>query len=56
MKSFKEIIHDGGVAVIRTDTLYGLVCDVFNQHAVDRIYNIKQRNKSKRCICERKSC
>lgn len=50
MKSFKNIIQNGGVAVIRTDTLYGLVCDVFNQHAVERIYSIKKRDKLKPVI------
>jgi len=50
MKSFKEIIHGGGVAVMRTDTLYGLVCDAHNQSALDRIYDIKQRNRAKPCI------
>lgn len=47
MKSFKDIIKKGGVAVIRTDTLYGLVADAKNQHAVDRIYEIKGRDPLK---------
>lgn len=50
MKSFKDIIKKGGVAVIKTDTLYGLVCDAFNQHAVARIYDIKKRNPLKPVI------
>lgn len=50
MKSFKDIMHKGGVAVLRTDTLYGLVCDAQNQHAVQRIYNIKKRNPLKPVI------
>ena len=50
MKSFKDIIADGGVAVIRTDTLYGIVCDAHNPHAVDRIYKIKQRDLLKPVI------
>ena len=50
MKSFKEIIKDGGVAVIKTDTLYGIVCDAFNQHAVARIYQIKKRDPLKPVI------
>ncbi|MCA9351806.1 threonylcarbamoyl-AMP synthase [Patescibacteria group bacterium] len=44
MKSFREIIQNGGVGVMRTDTLYGLVCDAHNPHAVERIYRIKQRD------------
>ncbi len=50
MKSFNQIIKNGGVAVIRTDTLYGIVCDAFNQHAVERIYHIKNRNPLKPVI------
>jgi tRNA threonylcarbamoyl adenosine modification protein (Sua5/YciO/YrdC/YwlC family) len=36
-------ITSGGVAVIPTDTVYGLVCDPANAGAVERIYAIKQR-------------
>lgn len=50
MKSFKDIITNGGVAVIRTDTLYGLVADAHNPHAVSRIYEIKGRNPLKASI------
>ncbi|MFT6361274.1 MAG: L-threonylcarbamoyladenylate synthase [Candidatus Paceibacteria bacterium] len=44
MKTFNEIIKNAGVAVIRTDTLYGIVCNAHDPHAVDRIYTIKSRN------------
>jgi L-threonylcarbamoyladenylate synthase len=50
MKSFKDIIKDGGVVVLRTDTLYGLVCDATDQHAVNRIYTIKKRDLLKPVI------
>ena len=50
MKSFKKIIQSGGVAVIRTDTLYGLVADAKNQISVGRIYTIKKRNPLKPVI------
>lgn len=50
MKSFKEIIQNGGVAVMRTDTLYGLVADAKNPEAVSRIYEIKGRNPLKAVI------
>ena len=50
MKSFNEIIKNSGVAVIRTDTLYGLVCDAHNPHAVERIYGIKNRDRLKPVI------
>jgi L-threonylcarbamoyladenylate synthase len=37
------VIASGGVAVIPTDTVYGLVCDPDVARAVDRVYAIKQR-------------
>ena len=42
-----QILIDGGVAVIRTDTLYGLVARADQQLAVERIYSIKQRTPTK---------
>jgi len=43
----EKILKEGGVAVIPTDTLYGLVASVFNKRAVEKIYKIKERDKSK---------
>jgi len=36
-----EILEQGGVIVYPTDTIYGLGCDLFNKHAIERIYRIK---------------
>ena len=53
-KNYKEVlrisakaIKDGKVLVCPTDTVYGLVCDFYNKKAVDKIYKIKKRPKSK---------
>lgn len=40
----------GGVVVLRTDTIYGLIACANNEQAVERIYRIKNRNPSKPCI------
>lgn len=40
----------GGVAVIRTDTLYGVVAPAGDEAAVERVYDIKHRNPQKSCI------
>lgn len=40
-------LQTGGVAVIRTDTLYGILCLASNKQAVTRVYSLKQRNESK---------
>lgn len=46
----EKILKGGGVAVIPTDTLYGLVASTFDKKAVERIYKIKERDKSKALI------
>jgi len=40
-------LKNGAVLVLPTDTIYGLVCDATNNEAVERIFNIKKRDKSK---------
>lgn len=49
-KNIKEIItalKNGAVLVLPTDTIYGLVCDATNSRAVERIFDIKKRDRSK---------
>lgn len=43
MESVAEIINGGGVAVIPTDTVYGLVAKATNNQAVRRLYGLKSR-------------
>ena len=38
-----EVLKDGGVVAVPTDTLYGLAADVFNLAAIDRVFDIKGR-------------
>ena len=42
-----EMLRQGAVICYPTDTGYGIGCDIFNQKAVKRIYQIKQRPKEK---------
>lgn len=42
-----EMISGGAVGVLLTDTLYGLVARADNEQAVERVYQIKQRDPSK---------
>ena len=44
MKKIRSIIKNGGVAVLKTDTLYGIVGLAKDEKVVNRIYNIKKRN------------
>ena len=41
------VLKDGGIVVYPTDTHYGIGCDIMNKKAIDKIYQIKQRNRSK---------
>ena len=42
-----NILANGGVIVLPSDTNYNLICDVESKKAVDRIFQIKQRPKNK---------
>lgn len=46
----KDVLKHGGVAVVPTDTLYGLVASAFNKKSVERVYKIRGRDKGKPCI------
>lgn len=45
-----ELLKSGGIAVIRTDTLYGLVASADDEAAVERVYTVKGRDAHKSCI------
>jgi len=42
-----KTLDDGGVIIYPTDTIWGIGCDATNPKAVDKIYSIKERPKSK---------
>lgn len=42
-------IKDGKVVSFPTETVYALSCDANNKSAIDKIYKIKNRDKSKLC-------
>lgn len=47
IKQAVEALRRGAVIAYPTDTVYGIGCDIFNQKAVKRIFQIKQRAKNK---------
>lgn len=47
IKRAVEAIKEGKILICPTDTVYGLVCDVNNKKAVEKLYKIKKRPKSK---------
>lgn len=40
-------LKNGAVLILSTDTVYGLVCDAKNQKAVEKIFEIKKRDRQK---------
>ncbi|MBL7142243.1 MAG: threonylcarbamoyl-AMP synthase [Candidatus Pacebacteria bacterium] len=42
-----EIVRKGGIVVFPTDTVYGLMADATNEKAVEKIFKIKKRKKTK---------
>jgi len=42
-----EILCKGGLAIIPTETVYGVAADMRNQQAVSRLYKVKKRPKDK---------
>jgi L-threonylcarbamoyladenylate synthase len=45
-----EILKKGGVGVLLTDTIYGLVAPALNKKSVERVYELKKRTPDKPCI------
>ncbi len=41
------MLRSGGIIAYPTDTYYGIGCDILNKKAIRKIYQLKQRNKSK---------
>ncbi|MDD3662371.1 MAG: L-threonylcarbamoyladenylate synthase [Candidatus Pacebacteria bacterium] len=46
----EKILKKGGVGIIPTDTLYGLVGSAFSKKAISKIYRIKERDLNKPLI------
>ena len=49
-KKLIETLKHGGVAVMPTDTIYGLVASALDPMAVERVYELKGRSPDKPCI------
>lgn len=45
-----DCINNGGVVVIPTDTLYGIIARAADKAAVERVYRIRGRSPDKACI------
>lgn len=45
-----EVVRNGGIAVIPTDTIYGIVGDATNIDVIHKVYEVKRRDYSKPLI------
>jgi tRNA threonylcarbamoyl adenosine modification protein (Sua5/YciO/YrdC/YwlC family) len=45
IKKAVDVLRDGGIIIYPTDTVYGLGCDLSNKRGIEKIYEIKRRNK-----------
>lgn len=46
-----QVLKTGGIILYPTDTVWGIGCDATNAAAVQRIYELKQREDSKAMLC-----
>lgn len=42
-----KVIKGGGIVISPTDTVYGMLANAFNNEAINRIYEIKGRDRDK---------
>ena len=47
MANLKEILENGGVGSLATETVYGLFAQAMNEAAVEHVYQLKRRPKDK---------
>lgn len=45
-----ELINDGGLAIVPTDTVYGIIADATNEDAINKVYEAKRRVYNKPLI------
>ncbi len=50
LQEYADILARGGIGILPTDTIYGVVASALNPEAVERVYTVKNRDMSKACI------
>jgi tRNA A37 threonylcarbamoyladenosine synthetase subunit TsaC/SUA5/YrdC len=48
IKIITECLHDGGIIIYPTDTVYGMGCDITKTRAVERVAQIKGLRRRRR--------
>ncbi|MCA9365137.1 MAG: L-threonylcarbamoyladenylate synthase [Candidatus Moranbacteria bacterium] len=46
VKKYVDILRGGGVGIVPTDTIYGIVGSALNARAVERIYSVRDRQRT----------
>lgn len=47
MDKIVDVIKNGGVVIMPTDTIYGIVADATNEAVIKKVYNLKKRENNK---------
>jgi tRNA threonylcarbamoyl adenosine modification protein (Sua5/YciO/YrdC/YwlC family) len=47
IRKVAQVLQQGGIIAYPTDTNYGIGCDIMNKRAIQKIYQIRQRNRNK---------
>lgn len=50
IKEALNVLHNGGLILYPTDTIWGIGCDATNPEAVQKVYDLKKRSDSKALI------
>jgi L-threonylcarbamoyladenylate synthase len=50
MNNLVESILSGGLVVMPTDTVFGIVASAFNKKTIERLYEVRGRDENKPCI------
>jgi len=45
VKKAADVLRQGGIIIYPTDTVYGLGCDLSNKKGIEKIYELKKRNR-----------
>ena len=45
IKKAADVMRDGGIIIYPTDTVYGMGCDLTNKKGIEKIYELKKRNR-----------
>ncbi|NBS20074.1 MAG: translation factor Sua5, partial [Flavobacteriia bacterium] len=51
MEKIIKMLEAGRLLLAPTDTIWGILCDATNPHAVEQVYALKKRPDSKAMVC-----